>query len=209
MKNQDYILLIMNCKKYKYKAEAQKQGWLQNVPKNIIYYHVIGDESITNNYMFDDNNKILYVKTPDDYNSLPHKVIKSFFAIHNEFQYKYIFKTDDDQNLIDILFFDNLTKSIETISPDYGGNLITISKDEISEYYIYHPELPRDILVKATKYCNGRFYILSKRAVLHLIEKMDKIKKEYFEDYATGYYLTDSLKANFLPINNNVFIDFL
>ena len=209
MKKQDYILLIMNCNKYKYKAEKQKQEWLQNIPKNIIYYHIIGDESITNDYVFDDSNRILYVKTPDDYNSLPYKVIKSFFAINSEFEYKYIFKTDDDQHLIDVFFFENLIKSIQITSPDYGGNLITIAKDAISDYYIYHPELPRDILVKATKYCNGRFYILSNRAVLQLIEKMDNIKKEYFEDYATGYYLTDSIKANFLPINNNVFIDFL
>jgi hypothetical protein len=164
MKNQDYILLIMNCKKYKYKAEAQKQGWLQNVPKNIIYYHVIGDESITNDYIFDDNNKILYVKTPDDYNSLPHKVIKSFFAIHNEFQYKYIFKTDDDQMLTKPNFFNTITKLITNKRPisHYGGFIVDVKFAHLSQYHKFHPELPENIPVHVTKYCNGRFYFLSK-----------------------------------------------
>ena len=216
MRKQYYILLIMNCEKYKYKADSQRNGWLKclnnninNNNENIIYYHVIGKETLESEFYFDDSTNILYVKTCDDYNSLPHKVIMSYLAVIMTFQFKYIFKTDDDQMLTDEDFFNKLLLQIQNNNPDYGGRLITIQREYISEYYYYHPELPRNILVKACNYCNGRFYILSKKSVLDLLEKMDDIKKEYFEDYAIGYYLCDELKSNFLPIYNDVFVDFV
>jgi len=209
MKPQDYILLIMNCNKYKYKADIQTNGWLKEIPQNIIYYHVIGNETLDAEYKFDDVQKILYVKTGDDYNSLPHKVIQSYLAVIITFQFKYIFKTDDDQVLTDPSFFDNLIQSITLKSPDYGGRPVVIQKDHISEYYHFHPELPTDILVKSTMYCNGRFYIMSRKAIINILEKMNEIKKEYFEDYAIGYYMDDVIKSNFLSIENDVFIDFI
>lgn len=33
--NQDYIMLIMNCNKYRYKAEIQKLTWLKNIQENL------------------------------------------------------------------------------------------------------------------------------------------------------------------------------
>ena len=33
---QDYIMLIMNCKKYEYKANYQKLKWLNKLPSYII-----------------------------------------------------------------------------------------------------------------------------------------------------------------------------
>jgi hypothetical protein len=207
MKTQDYILLIMNCRKYAFKADMQKNGWLKMLPNNILYYHVIGDETLDVNYRFSNEEKVLYVKVPDDYNSLPSKVIQSYLAVIMTFQFKYIFKTDDDQTLTDHHFFDNLIQQIEFKSPDYGGNPVVIQKEHISEYYNYHPELPHNIVVKETMYCNGRFYILSKNAVINVLEKMDAFKEEYFEDYAIGYHMTDHIKQNFLFIQNNVFID--
>ena len=43
MKQQDYILLIMNCKKYVKKALYQKSTWLKHIPPWLSYYHIIGD----------------------------------------------------------------------------------------------------------------------------------------------------------------------
>jgi hypothetical protein len=208
MQTQDYILLIMNCEKYRHKAITQTSGWLKSIPANIKYFHVIGNEYIDKDFLFDHNAQILYVKTGDDYNSLPHKVIVSYLAVLMTFNFKYIFKTDDDQRLTDSAFFANLMIEIENKKPDYGGRKITIKQDHISEYYHYHPELPKNVLVKATNYCNGRFYILSRSAVLHILYKMDEIKKEYFEDYAIGYHMDETIKSNFLPIQNDVFVDF-
>ena len=205
MIKQDYILLILNCEKYKYKSEIQKNGWLKSLPKNIIYFHVIGNELLETEYLFDFSNKVLYVKTRDDYNSLPHKVIQAFSAVNSEYEYKYIFKTDDDQNLTYPFFFNDLLNNINIIKPDYGGRPIPILYDYITTYYIEHPELPRNILLRKTIYCNGRFYILSKTAIMDLLNKKDIIKTEYIEDYAIGYYLDNDIKKNFLRIDNEVF----
>lgn len=95
MKEQDFIMLIMNCKAYKSKAEYQKQTWLKYIPEYLKYYHVIGIENLEEEYKFDNDNNILYVKNKDDYNSLPHKVITSYKAILENFKFKYIYKTDD------------------------------------------------------------------------------------------------------------------
>ena len=92
----DFILLIFNCKKYRHKALKQKETWLNNFDL-MPYFHVIGDPEIEYEYMFDHLEKVLYVKVLDDYNSLPKKVIAAYNAIHHEYVFKYIFKTDDYQ----------------------------------------------------------------------------------------------------------------
>jgi hypothetical protein len=66
------------------------------------------------------------------------------------------------------------------------------------------------LLVKATKYCSGRFYFLSCDSAQFLVEeKKQEIETEYLEDYAIGYYLSDLYKINMLPLDTNkYFIDF-
>ena len=81
MINQDVILLIMNCKKYIWKADIQRSTWLKNIPTNLKIYHVIGDDKLETEYNFNNEDNILYVNTPDDYNSLPNKVITAYKAI--------------------------------------------------------------------------------------------------------------------------------
>lgn len=207
MKSKEYILLIMNCVKYKEKAQRQKDGWLKDIPPNLIYYHVIGDESLATEYKFDEENRILYVKTPDDYNSLPYKVISAYAAIDAEYTYKYVFKTDDDQHLTQPHLLKEWMNDIQIHTPNYGGRLITIHNDHISEYYHFHPELPRNVLMRRSQYCNGRFYILSKIAIQDLLKKRDFFRKEYFEDYAVGYYMDFDIKSRFMHIQNDVFVD--
>ena len=96
----------MNCKKYAKKALFQKMTWLKTIPDTLKYYHVIGEEELSDEFKFDEENRILWVKTADDYNSLPKKVIAAFNAVNVTFEFKYIFKTDDDQNMINLKFFD-------------------------------------------------------------------------------------------------------
>ena len=43
MITQDFIMLIMNCKKYYKKAKFQKMTWLKTIPSYLKYYHVIED----------------------------------------------------------------------------------------------------------------------------------------------------------------------
>jgi len=206
---QDYILLIMNCVKYKSKATMQKNTWLKLLPSYLKYYHVIGkpDLNTENGFLFDENERVLYVKTKDDYNSLPHKVISAYEAIQNTFNYKYIFKTDDDQKLENIKFFDMVKGMIEQLSPQvhYGGNVVDVKQAYISKYHKIHPELPENLPILPIKYCNGRFYFLSKEAIITLLNKKSDISKEYLEDYAIGLYLNDYYKNNVLNVKSDIF----
>ena len=98
MIQQDYILLILNCEKYAHKATHQKNTWLQNLPKYLIYYHVIGNNLINDNeFAFDHEQHVLRVNAPDDYNSLPKKVCAAHDAVCKTFNFKYVFKTVIDQ----------------------------------------------------------------------------------------------------------------
>jgi hypothetical protein len=210
MIDQDFILLIMNCKKYTWKADAQRNTWLKKMPTYLKFYHVIGDENLETEYKFinkDSNNdeNILYVKTLDDYNSLPKKVIASYKAISETFNYKYIFKTDDDQQLINEKFFDVLKNLLisKTSQTHYGGHMVDVNQPYLSGYYKLHPELPKYLPLLVTKYCSGRFYFLSSKAVAYLLTKREEIGKEYLEDYAIGYNLHNYFKLNLLNLQTS------
>jgi hypothetical protein len=210
MIEQDFVMLIMNCKKYEKKALFQKRTWLKNIPSYLRYYHVIGDETMDTNFKFDEENNILWVKVADDYNSLPNKVISAYEAIYDTYNFKYIFKTDDDQILVKPQFFDTIIKLITTMipAPHYGGYIVDVKTPYLSQYYRLHPELPVNLPLYVTKYCSGRFYFLSKSAISNLINKRENIIKEYLEDYAIGFNLDERFKENILSIaTNNFFTD--
>lgn len=211
---QEYILLIFNCVKYRFKALKQKETWILDLPKNILYFHVIGDPQLTNNYLFSPSENILYVRVEDDYNSLPKKVIKAYSAIYERYKFKYIFKTDDDQMVTNIRFFDIVMNSLNKKYDDrnsrihYGGHIVDVKQSYQSEYYRIHPELPTNLIVKTTRYCSGRFYFLSNNSIEELIKKTDPISEEFLEDYAIGYNLPAHLKTNILSLDTNkYFID--
>lgn len=205
------MLLIMNCVKYKNKAAKQRDTWLKDL--QIPYYHVLGNPELETNYQFNYQERILWVKTPDDYNSLPKKVISAYVAIQQSFPaIQYIFKTDDDQMLQSNnpnKFFDNINKMLEkrmqTAKIHYAGNIVDVPKAYLSQYYRIHPELPKELPVYVTKYCSGRFYILSREAIAYLILKREIISQEYLEDYAIGMHLHNRYKSPILHLDTDLF----
>jgi hypothetical protein len=204
IKNADFILLIFNCEKYRYKAIKQKETWLKDFIL-MPYFHVIGNSHLDNDYIFDYEDNILYVKVEDDYNSLPKKVISAYSAISKEYTFKYIFKTDDDQYVSNINFFTTIQKLLLTTTTkiNYGGYIINVDKPYLSQYYKIHPELPKNLPILQTRYCSGRFYLLSDLAVQQLLTKIDNIYNEYLEDYAIGLHLNSTLKVNMFNIQTN------
>jgi hypothetical protein len=213
-KPQDYILLILNCEKYRHKATRQRETWIPTLSNKIQYYHVLGNPNLNQEYIIDDENHILYLRVPDDYNSLPKKVIAAYKVIPQLYNFKYIFKTDDDQNVVSVKFFEVLmhllNKSFGKENQiHYGGKIVDVKYTHVSQYYKIHPELPQNLIVKKCKYCNGRFYFLSSASVDSLIERETQINEEYFEDYAIGINLPDNFKSNILRLDTDkVFVDF-
>ena len=207
MIDQDFIMLIMNCQKYQKKALFQKMTWLKQIPLHLKYYHVIGDESLETDFKFDNdnNNNILYVKVADDYNSLPKKVIAAYSAVNKIFNFKYLFKTDDDQILVNNRFFDMLCGLIQAKQPrpHYGGFIVDVKQPYLSEYHRIHPELPQRLPLYITKYCSGRFYFLSSEAIQDLISKRERVEQEFLEDYAIGFNLHQKFKQDILLIATN------
>jgi hypothetical protein len=206
MLEQEYIMLIMNCKKYLKKAKFQKMTWLKNIPSYLRFYHVIGEPELDDYYKFDHENHILWIKVEDDYNSLPKKVIRAYEAVTNTFDFKYLFKTDDDQILVNDKFFDvvkGLTSSNNRIH--YGGYIVDVKQNYLSQYYKIHPELPEYLPVLQTKYCSGRFYFLSKAALNNLLTRKNFIEKEFLEDYAIGFNLAPYYKENMINLITNKF----
>lgn len=208
----DYILLIMNCQRYRAKAHQQKAGWLQHLPEYVnAYYHVIGDPDLSEPFKFDNEERILWVNTLDDYNSLPKKVIAAFVAVRSTFKFKYIFKTDDDQVLQDPAdFFDTITWLIDQkvkkrMPAHYGGQVVDVQIPYLSQYFTIHPELPQDMIIQKTEYCSGRFYFLSSQAVNNLVSKRENVEKEYLEDYAIGLNLNPMLKKVMINIESDKF----
>ena len=205
------LLLIMNCVKYEYKAAKQRESWLKGL--QIPYYHVLGNPELEANYQFIDQERILWVKTPDDYNSLPKKVLSAYAAVQQSFPaVQYIFKTDDDQMLQSNnpnKFFDNvnqmLKRRMQTAKIHYAGNIVDVPKAYLSQYYRIHPELPKELPVYVTKYCSGRFYILSMEAIAYLITKRELIFQEYLEDYAMGMHLHNRYKNPMLHLDTDIF----
>jgi len=163
-------------------------------------------------YEFIDGTNQLMVRTRDDYNSLPQKVMAAFFAVLQRFHFKYIFKTDDDQNCLletPKLFFCNLMQTLSSSSSavkwHYGGNIVHVKKDHISTYHKKHPELPADILIRAIQYCSGRFYFLSHSAVVYLLEfERKQIEGMFLEDYAIGLCLHAHYKQMMIHLNSDV-----
>ena len=212
--NNNNILLILNCEKYYYKREKQIQSWIKDLKNNIKYFHVIGKKELflNNNkdYIIDDKEKILYVNTNDDYISLPSKVITAFKAINENYDYDYIFKTDDDQQ-VDKNFWSLLT---ERLNKDihYGGRYAEKKKkyhiNKNKNYISEHPELKKlNVLIEKIVYCTGRFYLLSNRAIENLLISEEKIKERVLEDHAIGYYLNDEFKKNSLYFNSDEYFE--
>ena len=172
----------MNCKKYRNKALYQKKEWLSNLPKEILYFHVIGDETLDDEFKFDEEKRILWLRVEDDYCSLPKKVINAYDAISKTYEFEYIFKTDDDQILLNPHFFNIIINILNKKTPmaHYGGFIVDVQQPYLSQYHRIHNELPKNIPIKVTKYCNGRFYCLSKDAVNDLTKKKELIWKNGF-----------------------------
>jgi len=128
----------------------------------------------------------------ETYNNLYLKVLESLKYVNSNLQYDYVIKIDDDT-----LF--NIDKfNLSLLTADYIGVPVT----SLDENYIIIPRLKTQKKINLGMhegqcfYMCGDFYILSKKAVEHVLNKTEKVKeiKEEFicEDYLIGYLLKDT-----------------
>ena len=121
-----------------------------------------------------------------------------------------MFKTDDDQILVNIKFLD-IVKGLTSNNSNnqkkihYGGYIVDVKQNYLSQYHKIHPELPEYLPILQTKYCSGRFYFLSKQAITNVLSKKDTIMSEYLEDYAVGFNLDPYYKSNMIHLETNKF----
>jgi hypothetical protein len=101
-------------------------------------------------------------------------------------------------------FFDILKGLIsKTPRIHYGGFIVDVKQNYLSQYYRIHPELPKYLPILKTQYCSGRFYFLSNQAITNLLSKIKLIEREFLEDYIIGYYLDDYFKQNILNLDTH------
>jgi len=212
----DFILMILSCRKYKTeRRDGQIKQFLQNndIMNGMRYFHVVGDTRNMNNndkkkgYKIDEINNIIYTNTKDDYLSLPHKTIMGFKALFENYSFKYIFKSDDDQRVIVPSLFIDISKHLLTKNPDYAGNMYILPKKIETYQPVAHAAdgFPNNYIVGDGKpFTNGRLYALSRRNIEDLTskEKFDLIKKELSEDWAIAKYQKDEYRMNILTFRS-------
>jgi hypothetical protein len=183
-----YCLLILNCKKFSYKRDMQRNTWLKNFAV-MPWFHVIGDTALDTEYKFDDVNNILYVNVPDDYLSLPKKTYMAIKAITDKFPLiTHILKTDDDMDCN----LTQLNKYLDIIyNYDYGGFFANVEANCMSTYHYKYCEEKCPYMILACRYCAGRFYFLSKLATDSILKKKDTFWSYVFEDNIVGHSLKD------------------
>lgn len=219
----DFILMILSCRKYKTeRRDGQIKQFLQNnnIMKGMRYFHIVGDTRTMNSddkkkgYKIDETNNIIYTNTKDDYLSLPHKTIMGFKALLDNYSFKYIYKSDDDQRVIVPTLFIDISKALLQHKPDYAGNMYILPRKIETYQPVAHAVdgFPNDYIVGDGKpFTNGRLYALSRRNIEDLTsnEKFNLIKLELSEDWAIAKYQKDEYRMNNLTFRSlNLMMDY-
>lgn len=192
-------MFILNCKKYNRKRLIQNATWTKEV--SFPWFHVVGDPSITTEFIHDPEEHILTVKCKDTYEILP---MKSYLAIQAIVQLfpdvEYILKTDDDMKCN----LKNLEAFIDTdMRPyDYGGQFIR-TQSHMSTYHYPNVEdhLKTPFKMMATDYCPGRFYFLSRKVADVICKSREFFETQLYEDHSVGYIATRIPGGKYITIN--------
>lgn len=163
--------------------------------QDFYYYYFIGDLTIENEYQLDEANKIVYLKVPDNYESLSLKVYYAFKFINDNFKNKIggVFKTDDDIQLdldsIMKLYYENfnldyfgiLNKTISNFSDYHFGKCENSTIDKLQM------PIPIDV-----NYCSGGGYYVKYNNIPKILQSIKNFNSIIFEDLCVGKTLVDS-----------------
>lgn len=193
------VIGIVTCKKNTDKIEHLRKTWISELKKmGIQYYFIIGDPTAATTYVDGD---YLYVNCPDNYESLPKKLILFYEYIVSHTSFDYVFKVDDDcyvnvENLYSTSFWEY----------DYFGRIVATSQDDLIRTWHYGKCQNKEL--NETPYpgeyigswCGGGFgYFLSRKSLEALQLSKDAVMNELYEDKAIGDALR---KRGILPEEN-------
>jgi hypothetical protein len=166
----------------------------QNKYENFVYYYFIGAVDLKSDFLVDEKNKIVYLRTQDNYEGLSLKTLKAinFINTHYKDTVKGIFKTDDDIDIDLELLYQVLE---ENSNEKYFGNKCT-NPDSKSSYHIGKCEDPRfnnnlvDVPID-TEYCSGGGYYIHNSVLDQIIKNDHSFYNILFEDIAMGKCMKD------------------
>jgi hypothetical protein len=180
-----FFMGIISCEKYKERRETQK------TPEGFEYRYFIGDSTLSENTFREEDN-IVYVPCPDNYESLTLKVYYMIKWIRQNRPYiKYIIKCDDDVKFNSYNFTETC-RYIANANFDYVGEKYKNITTENSHHFGKTEDLELSkikIRTPITNFCVGPCYFLSIKACDIL---MENLLKDYtiFEDISVGNCLT-------------------
>ena len=155
--------------------------------RNVKTVYYCFSPSINNDYSFDKDKNILYIKGSETYiPGILDKTIKAF-QFYADYKCDYVIRT----NISTTVRFDLLGEELMKTPIEYGAGLVLPMdwKKELSSYI----------------YASGTCIIFSKKTFLKLLEKKDLLDKESIDDVSIGILMNKELGVKALPVATDKF----
>jgi hypothetical protein len=190
--NKKFFIAILSHRKSNF-MEGQRKYLLENNRDRFIIYYFIGDPSLEDEYVVDEENNVVYLNIPDNYESLPQKTYGAVkFALENFSDQIYgLLKTDDDIEL-DLDKICPYLRNHREI-PYCGITTKIVNPNNLSYWHMgkcESEELNRTPhRVPLAEYCAGGGYYLNLESMQKIVGSRHMYDGMIFEDAATGYVL--------------------
>lgn len=190
--NKKFFIAILSHRKSNFR-EGQRKYLLENNRDRFIIYYFIGDPSLEDEYVVDEENNVVYLNIPDNYESLPQKTYGAVkFALENFSDQIYgLLKTDDDIEL-DLDKICPYLRNHREI-PYCGITTKIVNPNNLSYWHMgkcESEELNRTPhRVPLAEYCAGGGYYLNLESMQKIVGSRHMYDGMIFEDAATGYVL--------------------
>lgn len=204
--NVRYVLQINNCKKYESRRLLQTKTWCQDIPSNVVWYHVIGDPTLTE-CVYKPEEHLLIVPAGDSYECLPQKVYHSYSFAYKNFPSAWGLCKVDDDAIVDIQKLMTIWESNKH-RHYYGG---FVHHKACKNFYGYDivadkSKLPADgIETPELDYIVGGTVCLSMNALSLLATRKEVFDQFIYEDIYVAESIRDQYLAEHVKLFSNDF----
>ncbi len=115
--NGPILFLIISCVAYKERRDVLKDYYAKHLRKGDKAIFVVGGAKKT---LYNRKTDTLHLAAGDLYEDLPEKVLKAIAFAHQNFEYRYLFKVDDDV----VINFDLFYPAVSNVESDYFGRRV-------------------------------------------------------------------------------------